>query len=221
MAIRPLCITELTEVLALAFDRSKGATPKLNEEWQSEDRQRNLRSTCSYLFTIVDDGSSHVIRFLHFSAQEVLASHSLATSKERISHFHIMPDPPHATLSQACLGSLLQLGDMDDHNQVDGFPMAIYDSRHWVVHAQFGRVSHALKVGRGWRLFDSAKPYFTARLQLHDIEESWSWFRYYSSSERRASPLCYVSLCSIVVEYQRSGTTISARRSSGCGRSQQ
>lgn len=44
-----------------------------------------------------------------------------------------MPDPPHATLFQACLGGLLQLGDIDDHNQVDGFPMAIYDSRHWVV----------------------------------------------------------------------------------------
>ena len=32
MAIRPLRIMELAEVLALDFDGSEGATPKLNED---------------------------------------------------------------------------------------------------------------------------------------------------------------------------------------------
>lgn len=195
VAIRPLRVVELAEVLALDFDGPEGATPKLNEDWRSEDRQRDVLSVCSSLINLVDDGDgSRVIQFSHFSVKEFLTSNRLATSREDVSHFHIMPEPAHTTLARACLGSLLQLDGNADHNRVeDSFPLAIYASRHWVDHAQFGRVSLRIEDGMR-RLFDSAKPYFAAWLQLHDIDDGWSWFRFYDP-EYRASPLYYASLC--------------------------
>ncbi|KAH9016025.1 hypothetical protein EDB85DRAFT_2280101 [Lactarius pseudohatsudake] len=69
--------------------------------------------------------------------------------------------------SQACLGTLLQLdGNVDDNPVDDGFPLARYASRHWVEHAQFGKVSSRIEDGMR-RLFDSTKPHLSAWLELH------------------------------------------------------
>ena len=61
VAIRPLRVEELAEILALDFEDAEGATPKLNSDWRWDDRQRAVLSTCSSLITLVDDGDSHVI----------------------------------------------------------------------------------------------------------------------------------------------------------------
>ena len=101
VAIRPLRVEKLAEILALDFDEAEGATPKLNEDWRWEDRQRAVLSTCSSLITLADDGDSRVIQSTHFSVKEFLTSNRLATSKGDASHFHIMPEPAHTTLAQA------------------------------------------------------------------------------------------------------------------------
>jgi hypothetical protein len=49
MAIRPLRVEELAEILALDYEGADGATTKLNEDWRWEDRQRAVLSTCSSL----------------------------------------------------------------------------------------------------------------------------------------------------------------------------
>ena len=46
VAIRPLRVEELAEILAFDFEEAPGATPKLNEDWRWEDRQRAVLSTC-------------------------------------------------------------------------------------------------------------------------------------------------------------------------------
>src|SRR6267378_3988074 len=65
VAVRPLRIEELAEVLALDFDDANGLTPELKEDWRLEGRQHAVLSTCSSLITLVDDGRSHVIQFSH------------------------------------------------------------------------------------------------------------------------------------------------------------
>ncbi|KAH9016032.1 hypothetical protein EDB85DRAFT_1828171, partial [Lactarius pseudohatsudake] len=102
-AARPLRVEELAEILALDFDEAEGATPMLKEDWRWEDRQRAVLSTCSSLITEVDDGDSQVVQFSHFSVKEFLTSDRLATSKGDASHFHIIAEPAHTTLAQACL----------------------------------------------------------------------------------------------------------------------
>ncbi|KAH9010035.1 hypothetical protein EDB84DRAFT_1280103 [Lactarius hengduanensis] len=205
-AARPLRVEELAEILALDFDEAEGATPKLKEDWRWEDRQRAVLSTCSSLITEVDDGDFRVVQFSHFSVKEFLTSDRLAASKGDASYFHIIPEHAHTTLAQACLGTLLQLnGNADDNPVDDGFPLARYASRHWVEHAQFGKVSSRIEDGMR-RLFDSTKPHFSAWLELHDIDDLWVHFGLFPKD--RGSPLYYASLCGfhdlaaqIIVEY--------------------
>ena len=136
VAIRPLRVEELAEILVFDFEAGR-ATPTLNKDWRCEDRQRAVLSTCSSLITLVDDGDSRVIQFSHFSVKEFLTSNRLATSKGDFSYFHIIPEPAHTTLAQACLGTLLQLDDSLNNSLAESsFPLAKYASRHWVEHAQ-------------------------------------------------------------------------------------
>ena len=183
MAIRPLRLEELAEIIALDFEGADGATPQLNEGWRSKDRQRDVLSTCSSLIILVDDGDSRVIQFSHFSVKEFLTSYRLSTYQGDNSRFHIKEEPAHLTLAQACLGTLLHL---DGSSNLEG-----YASEHWVEHAQFQTVSSKIEVGMR-RLFDSAEPYFAAWLQLHDIDyDRWAKFK----APDRGSPLYYASLC--------------------------
>jgi ankyrin repeat protein len=190
VAIRPLRVEELAEILALDFDGAKGAIPKFKDDLRCDDRQRSVLSMCSSLITLVDDGDSRVIQFSHFSVKEFLTSNRLAQGNA--SDLHIMPEPAHTTFAQACLGTLLQFDGSSNSNQAeDNSPLAGYASRHWVEHAQFGLVSSRIEDGMK-RLFDSTEPYFSAWLQLHDIDDGWYSF---GTLAGHGSPLYYASLC--------------------------
>ena len=183
MAIRPLTVEELAEILAFDFEVAEGETPKLDEGCQSENPQHDVLSTCSSLITVVDNGGSRVIQFSHFSVKEFLTSDRLSTF-QNISSFHIEAEPAHMTLAQVCLGTLFHLsGDSK---------LKRYASRHWVEHARFKTVSSRIEVGIR-RLFDPAKPYLAAWLQLNDIE-LWTGFGD-SAAPHCGSLLYYASLC--------------------------
>src|SRR5260370_14049938 len=47
VAIRPLSVAELAELLALDFDVAKGGIPKLNSDWRWEDHEQAVLSICS------------------------------------------------------------------------------------------------------------------------------------------------------------------------------
>jgi hypothetical protein len=173
VAIRPLRVKELAEILALDFDGTEGATPTLNKDWRSEDRQRAVLSACSSLITLVGSGRSRVIQFSHFSVKEFLTSDRIATSNGDASQFRIMPEPAHTTLAQACLGTLLQLDSNSKSYEVNrSFPLAVYACQHWVEHAQFGVVSSRIEHGLRC-LFDLAQPHFAAWIQLRGSEYQW------------------------------------------------
>jgi ankyrin repeat protein len=195
VAIRPLRVEELAEILALDFDVAEGMAPKLNTDWRWKDRQRAVLSACSSLITLVDDGDSRVIQFSHFSVKEFLTSDRLSTSTGGVSQFHITPEPApaHTTLAQACLAILLQLDSSSTNDQVeDSFPLARYASQHWMDHAQFGMVSSRIEDGMR-RLFDRTQPYLASWLHLHDVDDVW--FSFGKDDADLGSPLYYASLC--------------------------
>jgi hypothetical protein len=68
VAVRPLRVKELAEVLA--FDFNTGGMPKLNPGWRWEDQEEAVMSACSSLVTIVKKGDSQVVQFSHFSVKE-------------------------------------------------------------------------------------------------------------------------------------------------------
>ena len=201
VAIRPLEVKELAEVLAVDFDDAEGI-PKLKPDWRWEDEEQALLTSCSSLVTTVETEDSRVVQFSHFSVKEYLTSERLATSNEDVSRYHIDLEPAHRILAQACMSVLLQLDNRaeDLENGVGKrSPLAEYAAEDWVTHAQFKSVSSFLQKAMK-NLFDLNKPYFAAWLQLYDID---SYPRRRSSfylfvtpvEESGANPVYYAALC--------------------------
>jgi hypothetical protein len=193
VAARPLRVEELAELLAFDFQAtSGGGIPALRADWRWNDQEQAVLSTCSSLIAIVRDGDSRVVQFSHFSVKEYLTSRRLASSGGDVSRFHVDLNAAHTILAQACLGTLLRLDEHTGNGGSQGFPLVEYAAQHWVEHAQFEDVSSRVQDGMD-DLFDGSKPYFSAWLRVHDIDEHWSAF---SNSEER----CWFSalLCCIL-----------------------
>ncbi|KAH9170950.1 hypothetical protein EDB89DRAFT_2243816 [Lactarius sanguifluus] len=186
VAIRPLCVEELAELLAFEFDAAQGGIPKYRAAWQLHDQTQAVLSTCSSLVTIIDEPwyGRRVVQFSHFSVKEFLMSDRLTSSLGDFSRYHIHPGPAHTTLTQACLGSLFQLDDHIDNKSVKSFPLAGYAARYWVEHARFGDVASHVKNGMEI-LFDPDKPHFAAWIKIYDIDTP---MRYYSPEYYLPSP---------------------------------
>ena len=195
VASRPLRVQELAEILALDFDGAKGGIPELKEDWRWRDQQEAVLSTCSSLIAVVDSGRHRVVQFSHFSVKEFLTSDRLAASSKEVSHFHILLEPAHTVIVQACLGVLLKSdAGIGDTKAKSNSPLSKYAAKHWVDHAQFEKASTSIEDGMRL-LFDLTKPHFVAWLQLHDIDARWDNFVGYNSNIPHGSPLYYASLC--------------------------
>ncbi|KAI9432209.1 hypothetical protein H4582DRAFT_1777559, partial [Lactarius indigo] len=101
VAVRPLRVEELAEVLAIDFNARGG--PKLNTDWRWEDNEEAVLSACSSLVAVVMDGDSRVVQFSHFSVKEFLTSNRLASSLGEESRFHIRLESANTILAQASL----------------------------------------------------------------------------------------------------------------------
>ena len=139
-------------------------------------------------------GGVRVVQFSHFSVKEYLTSSRLARSPHgEVSRFRIDLEPAHTIMAQACLATLLRLDEHAGDSDAKVSPLVKYAAKHWVDHAQFGKVSSRVRGGMN-DLFDSSKPHFAAWLQVHDIDEDWYAF----SPQRRdgvGSPLYYAAFC--------------------------
>ena len=192
VAIRPLRVEELAEVLTVDFDVARhGGIPKSKPDWRWADQHQAVLSTCSSLIAIVDDGDSQVVQFSHFSVKEFLTSDRLARSSEDVSRYHILLEPAHTHLAQACLGVLLRLDDSVDRQNVMDIPLAEYAARYWVDHAQFENVSFRILEVMEF-LFDADKPHYAAWRRVHDIDNYWSYFGSWSNFP---VPLYYAAQC--------------------------
>ena len=204
VAIRPLRVEELAEVLAVDFEDAEGM-PKLNASWRWEDQEQALLSSCSSLISIVDNGDgddgrdhdSRAVQFSHFSVKEFLTSPRLATPNRDVSNYQIVLESAHTIMAHACLSVLLRSDDQVIPTDVrNNSPLAEYAAEHWATHAQFEDVSSYLRRAMEY-LFDVDKPYFAAWLELHDIDHYLpSMFYYFTPLPKSpAGPLYYAALC--------------------------
>ena len=195
VAVRPLLVEELAELLAFDFQVStSGGIPTLKEDWRWDDQEEAVLSTCSSLISIIPRGDSRVVQFSHFSVKEYLTSSRLARSPHgEVSRFRIDLEPAHTVMAQACLATLLRPDEHAGDSDANMSPLVKYSAQHWVDHAQFEKVSSRVREGME-DLFDSSKPHFAAWLQVHNIEKSWGSFS--SRSQNGAgSPLYYAAFC--------------------------
>src|SRR6266566_151552 len=192
---RPLRVEELAEVLAIQFDEA--ATPTFNADWRPENPGETVISVCSTLVAIVDRRGHQVVQFSHFSVKEYLTSERLATAEERLSYYHILPEPAHTILAHASLSVLLQLDDKIDRNTVAHFPLSSYAAQYWVDHAKFRNVSSQIQEVME-HLFNPAMPHFAAWVWLHDMDRHWiSPMPTIHPTQTEAMPLYYASLCGL------------------------
>ena len=167
VAIRPLRVEELAEVLAVDFDDDEGI-PKLNPDWRLEDEEQALLTSCSSLIAIVKTDDFPIVQFSHFSVKEFLTSTRLADSRNDVARFHVDIEAAHTVLGQACMGVLLRPDDLEDDSIWRTFSRAGYAAQFWVKHAQFQNMPSSLKKPVEY-LFDSDKPHFASWLQLRNI----------------------------------------------------
>ena len=191
VAARPLQVEELAAVLA--YDFGKGALPKLNEGRHWDDRGEAALAACSQLVSVIDINGTRVVQFSHSSVINFLMSDRLANSMEDISLFHILIEPAHATLAQACLGSLLRLDEHTDEKSIKQIPLAQYAGRHWVKHARFGDVESHIVDAMDYFL-DTDKPHFTAWVRIlfvKDLLQNFPTHERMISMPQPAAPLYF------------------------------
>jgi len=193
VAVRPLSVAELAEILAFEFDAANGGTPKLNANWRWEDHEQAVLSTCSSLITIVtSDYDYPVVQFSHFSVKEFLMSDRLSTLKKDISRYRIVLADANTLISSACLGVLLQ--DPVDQDGTATDPLAQYAAEHWVSHAQVEDVASRIRDGME-HLFNPDRPYFSAWHKSWNVDR-WSWADDPEMEiESKAAPLYYAAFC--------------------------
>ena len=204
VAVRPLRVEELAEILTFDFDAAEEGIPEYHADWRWKDEGDAVLSTCSSLITIAeyygkDDDDRYyrtrVVQFSHFSVKEFLMSNRLATPTRDVSRYHILPGPAHTILAQACLGLLLQLDGHIDIFTAKGFPLAKYAAKNWVAHAQFQDVASHVKYGIR-DLFDADKPHLALWLGIHDIDhEPLGEFDERIWPETQPTSLYYSALC--------------------------
>jgi ankyrin repeat protein len=169
VALRPLLVEELAEVLA--FNLTPGRIPILNANWRWEDEEEAVLSACSSLVSVIVDHGSRVVQFSHFSVKEFLTSNRLASrGLEDVSLFHIPIEPSHAILAQACLGVLLCLDDRTNKDSVKKIPLYRYASEYWVAHARVGNVEFQIKDAMDY-FFDMDNPHFSAWIRIEHPHE--------------------------------------------------
>ena len=193
VAVRPLTVVELAELLAFDFDATKGGIPKLNSKWRWEDHEQAVLSTCSSLITIVlPSYGSPVVQFSHFSVKEFLMSDRLATLPKDISQYHIALEDANTLIAKACLGVLL--GDPIKYNGSRTAPLARYAAEHWVAHANVENVAFRIRDGMT-SLFDPDGPYFSAWVKLFNVDQR-GWRPGLESKMRpEAAPLYHAAFC--------------------------
>ena len=191
VAIRPLRVEELAEVLAVDFDDTEGI-PKLNPNWRWDDQEQALLTSCSSLIAILGTGRSRVVQFSHFSVGQFLTSARLTTSSSDVSRYHIVLEPAHTVMAQACLGILYQPDDLIRHSGVEErSPLARYATEHWVDHARFENVSSVIQEGME-RLFERDRGHFATWIKACDLDRP----RESSSTPFTVPvPLYYAALC--------------------------
>ena len=191
VAIRPLRVEELMEILTFDLDATEGEVSTLDAHtMRLEDKEQELLSACPSLISIVGSCDSRVVQFSHFSVKEFLTSDRLAASNEDISRYHILLDAAHMTLARESLVSLLRLDDRVVGWNAESIPLAKYAAKYWVSHAQVESVSSRV-MGTMKTLFDSDKPHFTIWIQIYNIDVPTNRFPPWNDGD----PLYYSAFC--------------------------
>jgi len=128
--------------------------------------------------------------------KEYLTSDRLARSSVDVSRYHIVLEPAHTILAQACLGVLLRLGDsVNEDNPYDirnHIPLVKYAAQHWFDHAGFENVASRIRDAMEY-FFDADKPHWSVWSKVQMVDVKWENF-FTGTKEDHAFPLYFAAL---------------------------
>ena len=101
VSISPLRVQELVKILAFQFDEAE--SPTFYTDLRPEIAEEAVLSVCCSLIAVADMGGHRIVQFSHFSVKEYLMSELLATAENRLSYYHIFPEPAGTILAHASL----------------------------------------------------------------------------------------------------------------------
>jgi len=194
VAIRPLRVEELAEILAMNPDDGE-AIPETNIDWRREDPEQAVLSVCSGLVEVVNVDGSKVVQFSHPSVKEFLTSGRLAASRGLVSRYRVDLELAHTILAQACLNVLLHLGAQRDSDNLERSPLVEYAARYWVNHAHFENVASHIQAEMK-QLFDPTKPYFANWVKIYDMDKP-PGSPMSRPTRPNTAPLYYAILCDL------------------------
>jgi len=187
VAVRPLTVEELAEIIAVDFSAG-GGIPMLKEDLRWENQEQAVLSACSSLITVVKPTSlgSLLVHFSHFSVKEFLTSCRLAATKEdTLRYHHIRLEPAHTIMAKTCLGILLRFGL---YTNITQYPLARYAADYIGDHAEFENVMSHIQDGIGY-LLDTEKPHFAVWLWIRAGNHRFDYF----PQQPKAVSLYYVA----------------------------
>jgi ankyrin repeat protein len=135
-AVRPLTVSELTDILAIELDEKPGINP--NRRRQNVDALR--KSLPGFTRLEVNDETKEVrIRIAHLSVQEYLESERICQHQD-VALFRVLKLDANALMARICLTLLLtpQLAAREPCYVRQQFPLAEYAARFWPQHFQNG-----------------------------------------------------------------------------------
>ena len=110
VAIRPLLVEELAELLAFDFDAAEGGIPKMNPKWRRGEHEQFVLSICSSLIAVVDHGGFRVVQFSHFLVKEFLTSDRLSASTSLTIKSPLnSPKPSSHKLGQGSIAPIIRV----------------------------------------------------------------------------------------------------------------
>ena len=122
------------------------------------------------MWGLIENESSKIVQFSHFSIKEFLTSDRLRVFDIRNTcHYHIPFDVAQTILARACPTVLLQLGRKRGQEAPIDVSSGIYVAQHWVDHAEYvsSRIQDAME-----QLFNSSKSYLASWTWIHNVDSN-------------------------------------------------
>jgi ankyrin repeat protein len=172
-SIRPLCVEEVAEAVAIDTSRS----PAFDPDEILED-PLDVLSICGGLVTLTTTSKSdlydrpfnsqRIVALAHYSVQEYLVSDQIRQGEAK--RYSLKADAGHNAITQDCLHYLLQFQqpNMRPSDIIDKFALSRYSATFMQYHIQ--RAKHKIKQSNRLVLdfFSSANPAYENWIQLHD-----------------------------------------------------
>lgn len=178
VCVRPLLVTELSEILTIDYDRGDDVTPKYEAIWHPDTPDKDIFTVCRHTVKIDEINETQIVKFVHGSVAEWLFSKEILwvpESLDRVPRYQINVKDSHYVAALTCIAPILHFNDKFpgplNRETVKIFTMVEYAAENLIYHIQQGDCALLRDVDVGLRrLFDPKRPIFKAWLWLHDID---------------------------------------------------